>query len=211
MKDHYLEKMKEDLQKIKKLQGKDRLEYLWTYYKYLLVILLMVVLVIQTVFTMIGNSKITPVLTVALVDTNIEKVQELELLESELKDYLGYTEKNQVVTIDISAYSRETDENIAKLAVVMSVVSDTDAVICNQSVYERYQSQEIFVDWKDILGEEYEKYKNYMIDGIIDLSLIDGWTEKQYTSAEESFFCVLKKSDHAKEAKMMLDYIISKE
>lgn len=211
MKDHYLEKMKEDLQKIKKLHGKDKIEYLWTYYKHLLVVLLLVILVTQTIFTMISNSKITPVLTVAFIDANIEKVQELEILESELKDYLGYTEKNQVVTIDTSAYSRETDENIAKLAVVMSVVSDTDAIICNQAVYERYQSQDIFVDWKDILGEEYENYKKYMKDGIIDLSLVEGWTEKQYTNVEENYFCVLKKSNHVNEARLMLDFIIGKE
>ena len=202
------EKMIGNIKKIKSVKGKDRLEYLWMYYKHWIVIVLFGILLIQTVYTMICNSREEHILTVVLVDTNIEKLQEVKSLEYDLESFLCGDKKHQVVMIDTSAYSRETDENIAKLAVALSIVSDTDAVICDRTVYDRYCKENIFMNWKDILGDSYKKYEEYIEDGMINLALSKRWTEREYTKAEESYLCVLNKSMHVDNVRRMLDYLL---
>jgi ABC-type Fe3+ transport system substrate-binding protein len=62
------------------------------------------------------------------------------------------------------------------------------------------------VDWKELLGDEYETYETYMTDGIIDLSRMSKWEKGGYTSYSPAYLCVLKKSEHLEKARSFLDY-----
>ncbi len=51
------EKLEQQWKTIRSLKGKKKLEYLWSYYKVILVILLAVILVVYTAGVMIRNGK----------------------------------------------------------------------------------------------------------------------------------------------------------
>jgi hypothetical protein len=204
----FKEKRKLELQKIKNLSWQKRMEYLWTYYRYLIIVALAVILVIGTGVTMFQNQQRTQLLSIAIIDANPDKITAIEELKEELLSYLGQKNKQDEVFIDTAATSVDTEENTAKLVMVMSVVSDTDVVVCNQEVYDKFRYESIFVDWKELLGDEYETYETYMTDGIIDLSRMSKWEEGGYTSYSPAYLCVLKKSEHLEKARSFLDYFL---
>ena len=62
------EKLEQQWKTIRSLKGKKKLEYLWSYYKVILVILLAVILVVYTAGVMIRNGKENTVLSIVIVD-----------------------------------------------------------------------------------------------------------------------------------------------
>ena len=204
----FKEKTKLELQKLKDLSWRKRMEYLWTYYRYLILVALAVILVICTGVTMFQNQQRTQLLSIAIIDANPDKITAIEELKENLLPYMGQKDKHDEVFIDTAASSVDTEENTAKLVMVMSAVSDTDVVVCNQAVYDKFRDESIFVDWKELLGDEYNKYEAYMTDGIIDLSRMEKWEEGGYTSYSPAYLCVLKKSEHLKQARSFLDYFL---
>lgn len=63
--------------------------------------------------------------------------------------------------------------------VIMNYTSEVDVVICNEDFYQRYEKG--FLDWKDVLGDSYGEYEEYMTDGVIGcLSKSDIWMRELY-------------------------------
>lgn len=199
------EKMQMEWKKIAGLGGRKGIEYVWTYYKFLLLPALAVFFLIITGVTIYKNLSTDTILTLAVIDA-MQDPDAYEELEKEILQTVqtdsGHSKK---IAIDTSASSMDTDENKAKITILMSVVSDTDGVICNREVYDRFSGENIFEGWKELLGEEYGSYSQYMTDGILDLSKCPGWGTGKYTNYESAYFCVLKKSPNKEEIKATLD------
>lgn len=201
------EKWMKQWKTIQSLRGRARLEYLWTYYRFVLVIVVVIVFIICTIITILHNLAQDTVLSIAFVDAVRQSQQMDEKLEREIGMAMGLSE-NKKVQIDTSASSIHTDENIAKLTMVMSSVSGNDIVICGQEVYEKYKNAGAFREIKEILGVEYEKYKPYMTNGELDLSKCPGWTNKEYIIYSPAYVCILNSSEHIQEQQKFLDSLI---
>lgn len=141
-----LEKQRFQWETIRTLHGKKRLEHLWTYYKFVLVLLLAAVLVLCTAGVMIRNSLNHTVLSVVIVDAARTDGAAARELEEELLDLLGFHGKHDHIEVVLSATSKNTEENIAKLRVALSSVSGADVVICGEDVYEEYSRQDAFAE-----------------------------------------------------------------
>lgn len=196
------EKRAQELQKIKSLKGKKRVEYLWTYYRSFLLILLVFVFVICLIVPIIQNIQRNPVLTLALVDANLEA--DTESLEQKILNYLDTSGKHDEVVIDTTATS---SGNYVKLATLLLAESDTDAVICNSDTYEFCKQKDCFIDWQKLLGNDYSDYEMYMTDGVIDLSKIPAWQEENYTLYEPVYLGVLQNSKHPETVLLFLEYL----
>lgn len=162
------ERRKERLETIRRLRGKARLEYMWEYYRFLLVFVIAAVLVISTAVTMIRNSRENIVLSIAVVDADKQTGQTNEELAEQIQKALKLPE-NQQVQVDTAASSVDSQENEAKLTMVMSPVSENDIVICGQEVYDKYKETGVFKEPDDVLGEDAGKYETYMTNGQLDL------------------------------------------
>lgn len=204
----FKEKVKVERQKIKSLSGKKKMEYLWTYYRYLIFVAFAIFLVISSCVTMFLNQQKTQLLTIAIIDANHQNEAATKKLEEQLLHYIGQESKHDEIVIDTAASSIDTEENEAKLVMEFSVLSDTDVAVCNQEVYDKFRKESVFMDWKEILGNEYEKYEAYMTDGVIDLSTIKKWEDGKYASYSPAYLCVLNKSGHLKQARYFLDYFL---
>lgn len=196
------EKRAQELQKIKSLKGKKRVEYLWTYYRSFLLILLVFVFVICLIVPIIQNIQRNPVLTLALVDANLEA--DTESLEQKILNYLDTSGKHDEVVIDTTATS---SGSYVKLATLLLAESDTDAVICNSDTYEFCKQKDCFIDWQKLLGNDYSDYEMYMTDGVIDLSKIPAWQEENYTLYEPVYLGVLQNSEHPETVLLFLEYL----
>ena len=119
-----------------------------------------------------------------------------------------YKNEKYNIQIDTSPRSIESMENEAKLTVVMSKVSDTDVVVCNKTVYEKFAQENIFFDWEEIFDKDYQRYEPYMTDGIVDLSKFPKWREGNFTTYSPTYFCILKNSEHIEEVEIFLKYLM---
>ena len=140
------EKQRLQWETIRTLHGKKRLEHLWAYYKFVPVLLLAAVLVLCTAGVMIRNSLNHTVLSVVIVDAARTDGAAARELEEELLDLLDFHGKHDHIEVVLSATSKNTEENIAKLRVALSSVSGADVVICGEDVYEEYSRQDAFAE-----------------------------------------------------------------
>ena len=201
------EKRKQRIETIRKLKGKARLEYLWTYYRSFLVVAAACIFGFCIVATMIHNLTRDTALSVAIVDAVRQPRQAEEELEQKIGKAMELPEKREV-QIDVSASSADTDENKAKLTMVMSSVGGYDVVICGIDVYDKYKNAGAFRDITEILGTEYDRYKPYMTDGELDLTKCPGWINKTYITYSPAYVCVLNNAEHIETVKSFFESLI---
>ena len=201
------ERRKERLETIRRLRGKARLEYIWEYYRSLLVFVIAAVLVISTAVTMIRNSRENIVLSIAVVDADKQTGQTNEELAEQIQKALKLPE-NQQVQVDTAASSVDSQENEAKLTMVMSPVSENDIVICGQEVYDKYKETGVFKEPDDVLGEDAGKYETYMTNGQLDLRKCYNQELLDCADYIPAYILVLDHSQNENEVRNFIDYII---
>ena len=203
------EKWQKQWRTIRRLKGKDRLEYLWQYYKSVLIALVAVVLVIYTAAVMIGNAMQDTLLSIVIVDSEITSDEAAAELEQGILDIIGTGGKHDHVETVLTATSVENDENIMKLRVSLSTAGEADVVVCGESVYEEYASQGAFADMEEVLGDEYDSCAGYMTDGQVDLTKCPGSFLNRYAGYSPAYLCVLSHSEHTENAAELIKAVIS--
>ena len=196
------EKRELEIQKMKSLKSKKKLEYLLTYYRSVLLIVIIGIFMISMLIPVFQNAQKTPVLTLAVVDANYEA--DTAPLKEELLKYMGATGKHDEIVFDTTATS---SVNNVKLTILLLAEGNTDAVICNQKAYDFCEEKRVFLDWKELLGDNYSKYEMYMTNGILDLSKIPAWQEGNYTTYEPAYLGVLQTADHTEAVLQFLEYL----
>lgn len=184
------DKWDNEIKKMKAMSFKEKIEYIWTYYKSIFVILLVIAMVISMGMTMYHNANKIELLSIAVVDMDIDKQQQVDLLEADLLERLGTGDKNDAITMDTSASSIEDYNAVMKMMVLLGT-GTTDLFICNDTIYDRYEDQEAFLTWEEILGDEYSKYEQYMTDGKLDLTKCKNWEKYNMVYYEPVYAAVL--------------------
>lgn len=200
------ERRKERLETIKRLKGTARLEYIWEYYNFLVVFVIAAALVISTIVTMVRNSQQNIVLSIAIVDADKQTDQTNTELEEQIRNCLKLSE-NERVQIDTAASTVETEENKAKLTMVMSPVSENDIVICGQEVYDKYKETGVFKEPNEMLGEDAGKYERYMTNGQLDLSKCHNKEISGCVSYNPAYILVLDHSQNENEVRKLISYV----
>lgn len=200
------ERRKERLETIKRLKGTARREYIWEYYNFLVVFVIAAALVISTIVTMVRNSQQNIVLSIAIVDADKQTDQTNTELEEQIRNCLKLSE-NERVQIDTAASTVETEENKAKLTMVMSPVSENDIVICGQEVYDKYKETGVFKEPNEMLGEDAGKYERYMTNGQLDLSKCHNKEISGCVSYNPAYILVLDHSQNENEVRKLISYV----
>ena len=130
------EKWQKQWETIRKLKGGERLEYLWQYYKSVLIILAAVILVIYTAVLMISNAMRDTLLTVVIVDSELSSDEAAEELEEGILGIIGTGGKHDYVETVLTATSSDTGESVMKLRVALSTAGEADVAVCSEEVYE---------------------------------------------------------------------------
>lgn len=203
------EKWQKQWETIRRLKGKDRLEYLWQYYKAVLVAVIAVVLVIYTVAVMIRGAMQDTLLSIVVVDSKITSDEAASELEKGILDIIGTGGKHDYVETVLTATSVENDENIMKLRVSLSTAGEADVVICGEEVYEEYASQGAFADMEEVLGDAYDSFAEYMTDGQIDLAKCPDSFLDKYVGYSPAYLCVLSHSEHMENAAELIKGVVS--
>ena len=169
------EKRQNELKKLKSMTFKQKVGYIWTYYKGVFAGIIIACVIISIGVQMFQNSQLKSLLSIAVVDSNYNHDEQVEALQNDFLAYAGTGDKHEVVDVDTSLLSGDDYNAVVKMTVVMGA-GTADMMFCGEETYKKYKQQEAFLSWKEILGDDYSKYEEYMTDdGRLDLEKCPNW------------------------------------
>lgn len=168
------EKRQAELEKLRGMSLGEKAGYLWTYYKIWLLVPVILIFVIWQGMQIYHNMQEVELLSVGVVDTNLNTEEGQEAFESDLLELLGTGDENEVIALDTGLSSGDDSASAMKRATVLGA-GTLDLMICGEELYDSYDAQGAFADWEEILGEDYGKYESYFVDGRLDLSRSAKW------------------------------------
>jgi len=199
------EKWQLEKEKIKGMNWGERLDYLWTYYKYMLVVLALIIAFGSILFSMIRGKLTDQLLSVGIMNTNYEKQSELEELQADLLETLGTGRKLEEVAMDTSlTYDLEDPYSLMKYNTIVAA-GDLDVLICDEKVVINLQEQEALDGWEEFLGEDYAAYEPYMTEYGLELSKSEKW-DKYWDFSDPTYMVLMYSSKNPEGVRGMLKY-----
>ena len=167
------EKMQLEKEKLSKMNFKEKMAYIWEYYKAVIFGIIAVIFIIGTIVNIHENAKYYDLVSIAVVD--YAGLQDVSPIEEDIKEALGTGDKYEKVSIDTSYSFGENMENadyntLMKFTAVIAAQS-MDVLICSKAVYDNYSKDDYFLDLSTLFDEATcEKYGIQAGDTCLDIS-----------------------------------------
>ena len=202
------EKRQAELEKLRGMSLGEKAGYLWTYYKIWLFVPVILIFVIWQGMQIYHNMQEVELLSVGVVDTNLNTEEGQETFESDLLKLLGTGGENEVIALDTGLSSGDDSASAMKRATVLGA-GTLDLMICGEELYDSYDAQGAFADWEEILGEDYGKYESYFVDGRLDLSCSAKWDSYGLVIYEPVYAGALVSSENTEALRQFAEYYLS--
>lgn len=202
------EKRQAELEKLRGMSLGEKAGYLWTYYKIWLLVPVILIFVIWQGMQIYHNMQEVELLSVGVVDTNLNTEEGQETFESDLLKLLGTGDENEVIALDTGLSSGDDSASAMKRATVLGA-GTLDLMICGEELYDSYDAQGAFADWEEILGEDYGKYESYFVDGRLDLSRSAKWDSYGLVIYEPVYAGALVSSENTEALRQFAEYYLS--
>ena len=202
------EKRQAELEKLRGMSLGEKAGYLWTYYKIWLLVPVILIFVIWQGMQIYHNMQEVELLSVGVVDTNLNTEEGQETFESDLLKLLGTGGENEVIALDTGLSSGDDSASAMKRATVLGA-GTLDLMICGEELYDSYDAQGAFADWEEILGEDYGKYESYFVDGRLDLSRSAKWDSYGLVIYEPVYAGALVSSENTETLRQFAEYYLS--
>lgn len=155
---------------LKPMPWKKRIDHLWTYYKSVLVVIIVIVALISIVITGINNANRNILISGALINTDTGVEAQVYLSEKYQEKWLaagveGDADLTNVYFEDIETTTEvEFTYNAVTRIVAMTAAQELDYVIMNKLGLETYLGHDMFEDLSTILtAEELEQFADKLI------------------------------------------------
>lgn len=147
--------------KLKDMKFKEKLQYIWAYYKPVIFGIIAGIFVIIFIVQQVERSRYDNVFNLGIV--NSADFGKEEETQDKLRDMLGIKDKYKEVTIDTSYNFSETvedtDPNVVMKFTTVVAAKELDCLITSEQVIDHYGKQDFFMDLSKIFTpEECEKY-----------------------------------------------------
>ena len=119
------EKMQLEKEKLSKMNFKEKLAYIWEYYKAVIFGIIAVIFIIGTIVNIHENAKYYDLVSIAVVD--YAGLQDVSPIEEDLKEALGTGDKYEKVSIDTSYSFGENLENADYNTLMASAKKDYES------------------------------------------------------------------------------------
>ena len=149
---------------LKPMSWKDRIEYLWTYYKVVLVVVAVALAIISMVVSAIQSKQIQTLLSGALINLSVEQ-EDQDKMVNELTALLDGDGKKRIVKLTDIAYIPGNDpENFEindaaamKLAMLVTTGS-LDYILTDDGTYAELIERELYANLQNILTQEQQTH-----------------------------------------------------
>ena len=201
------EKRRMEREKFKAMSLQGKLGYFWDYYKWTIIIVIVAVVVIHEGIGIYKRSKQIKLLSIAVMDTDIDSAQGQRDFSDGLLSILGTGNPDEVIELDTSLMSGDSQSATIK-RVVITAAGVTDIVIVDEACYESYAGEEAFLSWEEILGDDYESCAQLMDEkGRMDLTRSERWNSYEMTWYEPVLAGFLASSDKVEAGAQFAKYM----
>ena len=152
--------IKSELEKIKQMSVKDRIWYIYEYYKFHIVAVILAFTLLWVVGSSLYRQTFTTRLTFAIVNDRSGGESSMDGFENSLKEALGFGKKDLIeinsglfINADGSQSSEYSYASMAKIA-ALAAGGDLDIIIADAKTLEHYGSQGAFLDLKEFLPQD---------------------------------------------------------
>ena len=152
--------IKSELEKIKQMSVKDRIWYIYEYYKFHIVAVILAFTLLWVVGSSLYRQTFTTRLTFAIVNDRSGGESSMDGFENSLKEALGFGKKDLIeinsglfINADGSQSSEYSYASMAKIA-ALAAGGDLDIIIADAKTLEHYESQGAFLDLKEFLPQD---------------------------------------------------------
>ena len=209
-------------QELKPMSGKERLDHLWEYYKWVLAVAVAVIALISIVATSIYNRNVKTVFGGAVV--NIYLLDETEqYLKADIEDMLQIENMERVglEAISMGDLSADVDAATNALVVVAWVATqEIDYVIMDESALSYYLNTAVVSDLSQVLTQEqFDMFEGKLVqaqleeDGpvvpvALDITDID-FLKDCYVGNRKVYIAFPNNTDHEITPSEFLDYLLA--
>jgi len=184
------EKRKLEIEKIKGLSFKEKVEHMWAYHKLILTSPILLVLLIVFVHSFIQNSRMESVLNIGIsggFEAEVEEIVELT------KERLHIENRFSQIMIDTTYVTIDGSFDIssAQKFVVIVAAGGMDILITNPGVYEFHKEHEFFMDLREFFSEEELSTMNHTDHYAINITYYPVVKEKFNLPYETVYFMVI--------------------
>ncbi len=147
-----------ELEKLKKMNRKDRIWYIFAYYKLHILAALCILILIYVCTTAIYHSTFTDALHCLYVNSRSEEPTNLKPLEEDFAGWLGLGKKEiiRAETAFISYGENATRYSLANMEKItaLSMARELDVMVCDVETLEHYSQMDAFLDLEETLPPE---------------------------------------------------------
>ena len=198
------ERRRFEAEKMSQMTRKEKIEYLWMYYKsYLLIPVIIVVLAAIGVQMYHGMTEKVLLNLTILGGENVDRTD----LDKDITRLLGTGKKNETVKINanLSGSSEDYNSNIALSTLVGAEA--VDVMICPEEIYEQYDDQNGFDNLEKILSEDALGSGKVHGNAVI-LDTGKYMSEKVGVSYEPVYVCIMSNTQNEKQAVKFVEMLI---
>lgn len=201
------EKRQNELKKLKSMTFKQKAAYIWEYYKGVFAGIIIACVIISIGVQMFQNSQLKSLLSIAVVVPTIIMTSRWKLYRM-IFWLMQERDKHEVVDVDTSLLSGDDYNAVVKMTVVMGA-GTADMMFCGEETYKKYKQQEAFLSWKEILGDDYSKYEEYMTDdGRLDLEKCPNWEKYNMVYYSPVYAVVMSSSKNLENCIKFLEMMV---
>ncbi|MBQ1492118.1 MAG: hypothetical protein IIZ39_09160 [Blautia sp.] len=205
------EKRLREMARFKEMSISEKLGFLWDYYKWVIPVVIFAIFFIYEGMGIYHRLQQKILLSFAVVDVPIDAQDDIHFFCDDLAAFMGSTDDLHIVEMDASAISGDAPEAVSKLTVLMAA-GMTDIAVLDPDNYEKYAESDAFMDWREILGEEFEYYSQmFEEDGRLDLSKNPKWLSYRLTYYEPAYAAVIVSSERVEATKEFIRFLAQEE
>nr|WP_317283407.1 hypothetical protein [uncultured Sellimonas sp.] len=194
-----------ELEKLRQMSFKEKIEYLWMYYKIYLLVLLVIIVGIYVGVQMYHGMKEEVLLNVVIMNG---KTVEGTDFEKDVKKAVGVDKKNESVKFN-TTITGTGEEYTSKVALTTFIGAESvDVLICPENVYREYKAQDGFVNLEKLLSKEALESGKVQKDAVVleKNAYLDETIGVPY---EPIYVCVLKNTkNHEESAARFIEMIL---
>lgn len=205
---------------------KDKLIHIWTYYKWIIPVMLVIIILFSVVITGITNKSNVKVIGGIAVNVNLSDEGE-RYLKEDYKEYLGLKSKKQQVVFTETIIQNTTDatDYMSNYYAMMSVIAlcsnqEVDYMILNDTGVSIMAEQGAFMDLRNIFTQDELNTMQDLITYVEDeetkekipalLNITDTpFMKAHITKSQNVFFGFITNSPRLEEAKALYEYLLA--
>lgn len=208
-------------EKLQTMNFRDKLWYIWNYYRFHMIAAVLAIIVAVNVGTVIYHSTFHTALHCMIINSRDEEGLNSEPLEKDFASWAGLGKKEEIVSEStFLSFGDDVSEYIyASMAKISALVAakDLDIMICDNETLDHYSSMDGFLDLETILPEEIldaEKDRLYYTengDGVRHAYAIDisgtSFADDSNIQLSPALFGIVSNSTRTDTALSLLQYI----